>query len=400
MEARSPAMSAAGEELLEVARGLRPLIAECSAEIEEERRLPLRLVDAMKDARLFAMPIPRDWGGPELDPIDQLTIIEELAAMDASVGWCAMIGCDGGYFTAFLDQRVAREMYPDVRVSTASALSLTGKAMTVRGGYKVSGRWPFSSGCQHGAWLVGGCTVYDGERQVVDDNGVPVTRQCFLKPSDCQILDTWYTTGLRGSGSNDFTASDVLVPEEQTFSFRPPTIRRPGPLYAFPLAILLKFASVPLGIARGAIDDLIEAAGRRPTRPYTVGDKLSAARLLRDEPFVQEAIAKAEVMAGSARSYLYAATADLWAALVRNEFPSPRQVATWQLAMLNAFDASAQAVHLVFKARGGSAVYAEGTLDRRLRDVLTMNQHVVVTLKSYEMAGRTLLGMEPTQLLL
>lgn len=323
MEARLPAMSAAGNEALESARSLRSLVLECSAEIEEGRRLPPRLVEAMTGAGVFAMPIPRDWRGPELDPLEQLAIIEELSAMDASVGWCTMIGCDCGYFTAFLDQDVAREMYPDIRVSTASALSLTGRAVKVEGGYRVGGRWPFSSGCLHAAWLVGGCMVYEGDRQLFDEGGVPVTRQCFLKPSECQILDTWHTTGLRGSGSNDFTASDVFVPEERTFSFRTPTIHRPGPLYAFPLAILLKFASVPLGVARAAIDDLVDAAGRRPTRPYSVGSKLAAARLLRDEPFVQEAVSKAEVIAGSARSYLYETTADLWAALVKKEFPGP-----------------------------------------------------------------------------
>jgi len=400
MEARLPTMSSAGQQILDAAKALRPLIRECAAEIEAGRRLPARLVEAMKEAGLFSIAIPRDWGGPELDPLEQLAIIEELATMDASVGWCTMINCDTGYFTAFLDQDVAREMVPDIRVATASALSLTGRAVKTDGGYRVSGRWPFSSGCQHSAWLVGGCMLYDGDRQLFDAGGIPLTRTCFLRPSEVQILDTWYTTGLRGSGSNDFTATDVFVPEERTFCFRTPTFRRTGPLYQFPLGILLKFASVPIGVARGAIDDLLDAAGRRPTRPYSVGDKLSAAKLLRDEPFVQEAVAKAELVAGSARSYLYETTADLWAALVGRTMPSPQLLARWQLAMLNAFDASAQAVHLVFKARGGTAVYAESTLDRRLRDVLTMNQHVVVTLKSYEMAGRTLLGMEPIQLLI
>jgi indole-3-acetate monooxygenase len=115
---------------------------------------------------------------------------------------------------------------------------------------------------------------------------------------------------------------------------------------------------------------------------------------------VQAAVARAELLAGSARSYLYDATTDLWAALVRKEFPSPRRLARWHLAMLNAFDASAQAVQLLYKARGGSAVYADGKLDRRLRDVLTMNQHVTVSLKFYEIAGRDLLGLEPIQPLL
>jgi alkylation response protein AidB-like acyl-CoA dehydrogenase len=400
MDVRLPTMSAAGEELLERARALRPLVLACSPEIEEGRRLPARLVEAMKAAGLFAMPIPHDWGGPELDPLEQLAIIEELAKMDASVGWCAMIGCDGGYFTAFLDQDAARKMYPDIHVATASALSVTGRAVRVTGGYRVGGRWPFSSGCQHSAWLVGGCIVHDGDRPILGETGVPLTRQCFLRPDEVSILDTWHTTGLRGSGSNDFTASDVFVPEERTFDLRNPTIRRPGPLYAFPLAILLKFAAVPLGVARAAIDELVDAAGHRPARPFVVGDKPAAARLLRDEPFVQEALSRAELMAGSARSYLYETTGDMWAALVRSDLPSPGQLARWQLAVLNAFDASSQAVQLVYKARGGSAVYAEGKLDRRLRDILTMNQHVAVSLKTHEIAGRGLLGLEPMQGLL
>lgn len=383
------------DRILQVARALVPEIQAARDQIELERRLPMHLVEAMKRAGIFAMPMPKAWGGPELDPLTQLRILEQLASADGSVGWCAMIGCDSGYFTAFLDQDVARAMYPDISVPTASALTLTGRAVRVPGGYRVSGRWPFGSGCQHAAWLVGGCVVYDGDQQRHLGDGIPESRQCFLSPSDCRILDTWHSTGLRGSGSHDFTAEDVFVPQERTFSLQRPTIRRPGPLYAFPMAILLKFASVPLGIARAAIDDLIEAAQRRPARLMTLGGKLSPVRLLRDEPFVQEAVARAEAIVGSARSYLYDMTADLWDALVRGDMPTPVQVSRWNLAMTNAFSASAEAVQLIYKARGGTAVYSAGRLDRCLRDVLTINQHTVITLKTYEMSGRVLLGLEP-----
>jgi indole-3-acetate monooxygenase len=173
---------------------------------------------AMKDAGVFGMAMPHAWGGPELDPLTQIRVIEALAMADGSVGWCAMIGCDSGYITAFLDQDVAREMYPDLFAATGAAATTTGKAQRVPGGYRVSGRFPFVSGCHHCEWAWLGCTVFADGAQCFDANGVPETRQCFLRLSQCEILDTWYTTGLCGTGSNDVAVRDVFVPEEHTFS--------------------------------------------------------------------------------------------------------------------------------------------------------------------------------------
>jgi len=190
-----------GETILQSAIALSPKIKACTEEIERERRLPMHLIRAMKDAHIFGMAMPRAWGGPELDPITQIRVIEALSVADASVGWCAMIGVDGGYMTGFLDQTVAREMYPDIDVPTAFAASPTGRAVPVEGGYRVSGRWPFASGCHNAEWMIAGCIVSDGEGPPVGADGIPKTRQCFLPASDCQILDTWYTTGLRGTGA-------------------------------------------------------------------------------------------------------------------------------------------------------------------------------------------------------
>jgi indole-3-acetate monooxygenase len=230
------------ESILSAAVALAPVIQACRDEIERERRLPMRLVTAMKEAGIFRMTMPREWGGPELDPLSQLRIIEALSVADASVGWCAMIGCDGGYFSGFLDQEVAREMYADLDAVTGSALTLTGRAVVVDGGYRVIGRWPFSSGCQHSTWLVGGCMVYDGDRPRLRPDGSPETRQCYLPARDAEILDTWYTTGLRGSGSHDFAINDYFVPTERTFSYQQLEFRRSGALYRFPMNILFKTA--------------------------------------------------------------------------------------------------------------------------------------------------------------
>ena len=219
--------------ILRAAIGLREQIREASAEIERGRRLPVAIARAMADAGVFGMAMPRVWGGPELDPLTQFRVIEALAIADGSVGWCAMINCDGGYITAFLDQDVARLMYPDPLVATGAAATTTGQATRVPGGYRVSGRFPFVSGCQHCEWVWLGCIVVENGVPQIDDNGVPETRQCLLRLSQCEILDTWHTTRLRGTGSNDVVVRDEFVEERRSFSFQDPKlVTRCGPLYA------------------------------------------------------------------------------------------------------------------------------------------------------------------------
>jgi alkylation response protein AidB-like acyl-CoA dehydrogenase len=380
-----------GEQILANVIALAPTVRESRDEIERERRLPVHLVDAMKKGGAFRIAMPREWGGPELDPMSQLAILEALSIADASVGWCAMIGCSGGYLTGFLEQKVAREMYPDIDVFTANALTPTGRALKVKDGYRVSGRWPFGSGCQHSTWLVGGCMVYEGDRQSFTSEGVPATRQCFFPTRDAEILDTWYTTGLRGSGSCDFAINDYFVPEERTFSYQDVKFYRSGPLYRFFANLLFHFPGPALGVARAAIDTLIDA-GTRPRRLTTVGGKLQAGEL-RDDAFVQDAVGRAEAILAAARAYLFNTMSEVWDELVGGREIPPRLLAHFLMVHSHVYAMSTQAVELVYKARGGSSVYSSGLLDRCMRDALTMNQHVTNSLRSYGMAGRILLGL-------
>jgi alkylation response protein AidB-like acyl-CoA dehydrogenase len=394
----SPAGVATAEDhpVLHATIAIAPQIRAAAEEIEQGRRLPKPIVDALKTAGIFAMPMPRVWGGPELDPLTQFRVLETLAMADGSVGWCAMINCDGGYITAFLDQDVAREMYSDLQFGTAAAATPTGQAVRVPGGYRISGRFPFASGCQHCEWVWLGCVVLADGAPVVDANGVPATRQCFVNLSQCQVLDTWHTTGLRGTGSNDLLVKDVFVEAARTFSFQDPNlIQRSGPLYAFPFMFASKSAPVALGIARHALDALIDAATNKPARRYTVGDRLEASKMMCDDVFIQDAIGRADTMLTSARAYLFEVMGDFWDTLVNGREPSPAQIARFTTTHTYVVGACVDVVQLVFKAAGGTAVYQKGPLDRCLRDVLTMNQHVVGTTRTYEMAGRLILGLEP-----
>jgi alkylation response protein AidB-like acyl-CoA dehydrogenase len=376
---------------LEAARELGPKIRAAGDEIEQGRRLPMHLVREMQRAGIFRMAMPRAWGGPELDFLTQVRVIETLSIADASAGWCTMIGIDGGYMTAYIDQAVAREMYRELDSVTAITFAPPGKAVKTKDGFIVNGRWPFGSGCQHATWLIGHFLVFDGDSLRLGPNGLPETRFGFLPPEECEILDTWTTNGLRGSGSHDWTVKDRFIPEERTFNLAAPTIYRQGPLYALPNLLIYKVSGVGLGIARGAIEDFIAMASNKP---MTFKSPSASKAMLRDEAFVQCTLAQAEALVSSARGFVFEAFGDLWNTLASGDPPSLKQRARGRLAMAHASAACLQAVELLYKANGGSSVYAGNVFDRRLRDMQTANQHTVVSLKTWEVTGRVLLGLE------
>ena len=378
---------------LAAAKALAPQIRAAASAIEQGRRLTPAIVQAMKEAGIFRMAHPRAWGGPELSLPDQVRVIEELARADGSVGWCAMINIDGGYLGAFIDQDVARQMYRDLDAPTAASLIFTGRAVKVDGGYRVTGRWPFASGCQHCEWISLTCVLSDDAgNPILDERDRQHHLMCMLPISSGEILDTWHTTGLRGSGSNDFAADNVFVPAERVSDFPPRQIRRPGPLYAFPMLFGYKLPGITIGIARGAIDSFMELARKKFV---TSGMLTGRKTLLCDEPYVQTAVGQAEALVSGARTYIYDRLDDIWNTLVAGNRLTIQQRARYRLAVLQGHANCLSAVELLYKAYGGAAVYASGPLDRALRDLHTINQHTMNSPKIYETAGRVLMGLDP-----
>jgi indole-3-acetate monooxygenase len=377
---------------LDAVRELAPKIRAAAAEIEQGRRLPLHIVEQMQRAGVFRMAMPRAWGGPELNVLSQIRVIEALSMADASAGWCAMIGADAGYLTAYIDQTAAREMYADIDSVTAVTFAPPGKAVKTRNGFIANGRWPFASGCQHATWMIGHFIIFDGDSPRLQSDGLPETRFGFLPADQCEIIDTWTTTGLRGSGSHDWTVKDRFIPEARTFNLSAPILYRKGPLYALPNLLLYKGAGVVLGIARGAIDDFIALAQHKP---LTFKSPLMGKAMLRDEAYAQSTAAQAEAMVSSSRGFVFEAVGDMWNTLLTGDFPSHKQRARARLAMVYASTACTQAVELIYKANGGSSVYSGNPFDRRLRDIQAVNQHAVFSLKTWEVTGRVLLGLEP-----
>lgn len=372
--------------VLKTARSLRPRISELATEIERERRLVPELVQAFRRAGIFRLCIPRALDGIEADVATMVRVIEECAYADGSAGWCAMIGATSGVVSAYLREDIAREIFSPSGAIIGGVFAPRGKAVAGDGGYEVSGRWPFASGCEHCDWLMGGCFVVEGDG--TQAGPPPAPRMMFFRAEDANIIDTWSVAGLCGTGSHDFSVSGLFVPQERSVSLITDRPLRDGPLYAFPVfgLLALGIAGVACGIARRAIDELKELAGAKVPS--------GSRRRLAERPLTQTHVAEAEAALRGARAYLFEAIARAWDLASRERSVSNAQRADLRLAATNAAVQCAVAVDLMYNAGGGSSIYASSPLQRCFRDIHVLTQHLMVSPATYELTGRLLLGLE------
>jgi len=337
------------------------------------------------------MAVPQVYGGLELDPITQVRVVEELSRMDGSVGWCAMISTAGSFASAFLASGVAERLCGSKNFSLAGQVVPNGRADLVEGGYRVSGKYRFGSGCQHASVMVGGCVVFEGGKPRVLAGGRPDARVMLFPPSSCTILDTWNTTGLAGTGSHDFVVENVFVPFEESCSF----LERPNcttPLYRFAALFLVSHAGVPLGLARSAIDTFIELSQSKPLIPDP--HKVFGSRVLREDSRTHEAVAIAEGSLAAVRSFAYSLLEEIWNALNREEKLSSRQRALYRILLVQVHRVAKEVIASMYDLAATSAIYRSSPLDRIMRDILTACQHGIVHPKMYRPAGRMLLGLD------
>ncbi|WP_433273765.1 acyl-CoA dehydrogenase family protein [Actinosynnema sp. CS-041913] len=376
-----------GPQILDRARRIAPVLRQRAAEIEEARRLPDDVVALLRDAGVFRMAVPPSWGGPGMTSAQQTEVIEVLATGDASAAWCAMIGMDSGIYAGYLDEAVAREFYPRLDMVTAGWIHPQGRADRVPGGYLVSGEWRFGSGCTHCDRLAAGCVVHrDGEPEPGPDGGPVHWRVMLARPEQFEIVDTWFTTGLAGSGSRDYRVTGLFVPEEHSFSFTRP--RREGPLHASPEAILRKMPGVPLGVARAAVDHVRSLAETRV-------DRITLARWSGSH-HVQAVIAGAEMELAAARFAVYANLDRQWERLAAGESLTVDERAGTALARYQAFRTARSVVGKLYDLVGGASVYRPTSpLDRWLRDLTTMCQHAVAQDSVVQASGELILGGTP-----
>lgn len=374
---------------IDAARRLAAGVRERADEIERARRLPQELVQAFASAGLFRMGVPRAFGGSEVDPATMVRAIEAVAHADGSAGWCVMIGATSGVMAAYLPDAIAREIYgTDPLVVSGGVLAPMGKAIVTGDGYRVTGRWPFASGCEHCSWLMGGAVLIENDKPRLLPNGAPEVRTMLFPAAAAEVIDTWTVSGLRGTGSHDIAVRDLYVPHDRSASLVADRPLQPGPLYVFPVfgLLALGIAGVALGVARNAIDALTELAGAKtPT---------GSRRRLAERAVIQMHVAQAEATLGAARAFLFDAIERAWQAAATHGEMTIQQRAQLRLAATHATVSSATVVDLMYNAGGGTSVYASSPLQRCFRDVHVVTQHMMVAPATYELVGRVLLGLE------
>jgi alkylation response protein AidB-like acyl-CoA dehydrogenase len=367
-----------------------PAVRAARGEAEQMRQTPPALAAEITKAGIYQMYLPSSMGGPETPPLIAFQVVEELSKADGSVGWCAMIATALSLNVARLPAEVGRELAgtpADYR--GAGSARPGGRAWDVPGGYRVRGRWNFASGIQNARWLYCTCIMMDGDTPRQTAAGTPVLRAMWVPRESAMILDTWSVMGMRGTGSQDFTVDDVVVPAARScLSDDPP--QETGPLYdhrAWYVNLWTPSAANALGIARGAIDSLAEISA---TEASTM-----SANLLRDRPMVQTRIAEADAIVNAARAFVFDAVGRLWRTLCAGKTPSDQQIAQGRLALVHAMHESVRAVDKVFHAAGTNAIYTRLPLERAFRDVHVAVQHAAGLPSYFESAGKVLLGLRP-----
>jgi indole-3-acetate monooxygenase len=382
--------SYAKDDLLAAVRALAPRLRAASDEVESERSLTEPLVEAMVDAGLYRMLLPRSLGGGEVDPLTYFEVIEQLAHADSAAAWSVLISTSSMTITArgLPDETLAAMFTSPRQAIMAGSGPPRGRAVPTRGGYRLTGQWAQGSNILIAAWVHVGCHLSDGDQLRLGPDGQPIYLRCVLPASEAKVVDTWRTTGMRGTGSHDFAITDVFIREERVHGASEESAR-PQPLYQFVGWTHVAHAAIGLGIARVAIDEFLGlAGGKRAT--WLASEGRLAARTT-----IQAKVAQAEALVGSGDAYVREATRDLWETVCRGERPSPRQRAVYRLAIAQAMTNAVQAVDLMYSVAGASAIYATSRLDRCLRDAHTAAAHVWVAPDTYELAGRLLLGLDP-----
>lgn len=380
MLAKSPGRVA---DYIDAVAQLAPLIAGHREAFESERRLPDAVFNALADAGLFRLWLPQVFGGPELSPADFMLVVEAAAALDGSIGWLVGNGAGMSRAGGYLPEPVVREFFSEPRTFIVAATGAVGTARRVEGGYRLAGRWPFGSGAHHASHFM-------GLAKTKDAGGNEESPRCYyFHRRDVVIHDTWLVSGLRATGSCDFEAQDIFVPEQHTHDFMGVLPTQCGLVYRLPAVSVFAWTvgTVPLGIARGAMNVFVELAGRKARQGTAV--------LMRDREIVQNNYGRADALHRAARAFLIDAMAELTVALTDNTSRLTEARAVFRTACTHAAEAALKIADLLAAEAGTSAIFQTSKIERHIRDIQAAAKHIAMAPNNYVVSGRVGLGLDP-----
>ncbi|WP_315833753.1 acyl-CoA dehydrogenase family protein [Bradyrhizobium prioriisuperbiae] len=379
---RANGQDAAYAGMLERAYALLPKLRERAAKTEEMRRLPPETEQDLHKAGLFRILQPKRVGGFELDYVALVDFADVVSLADASVGWNLANLASHHWMLGMFDKR-AQDLIWDDDVDALIASSFVfpaGRARKVAGGYTLSGRWPFSSGVDSSTWnMLAGIVSSDDEADGVE------YRVFLLKKDDYSIIDTWTSTGLKGTGSNDVEAKDVFVPDHMTLAVKdvaggpsPGSVVNPGPLYALPVFGLFPYvlSGTALGNAQACLDDYVDIARHRAST-------YNRAKL-GDLQTTQIKIAEASAKIDAARMIMRRTCIDAMADVRRGYIPPIPEKTRYRRDGAFSVNLCTEAVSLLFSASGARGLYTTGALQRQFRDAHAVNAHIAF---SFDAAG-------------
>lgn len=380
------------------ARALAPMIAAAAPRIEANRELPADLVDALHEARLYRMLVPRAYGGEELSPVEYVQAIEEIAKADASTAWCIGQTSVCSTISKAMRPEVAEEIFKkNPRGVLAWGPTGSGRAVADKGGFRVSGTWPFASGSRQATFLAAHCILYEANGEPRRDaDGNPIQKTLVLPREKAKIDDVWHVIGLKGTGSDTYTFADVFVPEQYAIGFHalnPAEWHERGPLYRFTIYQLFgaSFPAVALGIARSMLDAFCALAQKKTPTGQSV--------MLRDNPVVQSQVGVAQSSLAAARCFLFDALEELWQVAQSGAFTMDHRVRL-RMACINASQQARQVAETTYLAAGATAVFQSNPFERRLRDIHAVSQQAQSQFAIYEAVGRHFLGLPPNSRLI
>ena len=397
-------------EWIERARALKPLLEAAAPRIEQAKDLPSDVRDAMHQAALFRMTLPRSIGGAELDLATYAQVVAAIAEGDASAAWCVAQTAGSSMASAYLEPRVAKDVFGDPRAVFTFGFTSGQppcRAVPTKGGWIVNGAWTFASGNRLCTWLGGHC-------QVCDESGTPLktpagkfVERTMIFPRSAAMVreDLWEVMGLCGTGSDSYSVTDLFVPAEYTAVPRAiardqqlpegvhaepdPERRERGTLYRFTSQAVFQvgLSSVAVGVARAVLDAFIDLARKK--------NPSSALQSLRDDTWIQARIAQADAKISAPSAWLVKLLEEAWAECERDGEPSFPTRVKIRTACTHQINEAREAADMIFLEAGATAIFKSNPFERRFRDIHTVSQQVQGSISRMQSVGQYYLGMKP-----
>lgn len=366
---------------------------ERAQEIEQLRRLPADLVDDLRSASMFRLFTPHVYGGQQLPLAEGLRVFADGGFHDGSTGWCLMIANTTALLAGSLPPVEAELIFGDPDAITGGFAAPVGRAVMTgdlgdaEAELEVSGRWSWGSGTDHCTWIGGGALLVDRNGDLVIANDRPQSRFVFMPADDIELLDTWHVAGLKGTASVDYRADGAVVPMDRAVALESRPVVVDDPLYRFSTfgALALGVSSVMLGLARRAIEELVDLGTKTA---------FGSATMLAERAVCQTDLARADITLRSLWALVDDVVGGCWERLDNGlETPTDEERRVLRQTASLCAEQAVEIVSMCYRHGGGAAVFDDHPLQRVFRDVHVAQQHAMIAQRVWEPLGRHRFGL-------